>query len=300
MARLALMLVAGIVCAFTGAQAIGTVKARGGFRVDNAEVWGNGTLFEGNAVETNEAASDLEISSGSKISLGARSRSRIFRDRVVIEKGSSQVRAGKHYLIEARSLRIIPAGDSKIEVAVNGPRAVQVAAIVGAAEVHNAQGLLVANVTAGRTLEFVPQAGASAAVQVAGCVSRNGSAVYLKDDTTGVLFELRGSDIAEQAGKAVEVTGAVIPGLTAIDGTSQVVSVTAAKSSGKRCQASAVAAGGASAGTAAAGAAGAAAAGTGAGIAAGTIAVIGGVAAAATVGGLYATGTIGSRSTSSR
>src|ERR1700733_14309784 len=50
-------------------NAIGTVSARGDFRVDGNSVWGNGTLFDGTTVETGQATATLRLANGTEIML---------------------------------------------------------------------------------------------------------------------------------------------------------------------------------------------------------------------------------------
>ena len=69
---------------------IGTVEAKGAFRVDNATVRGNATLFEGASIETAEPAAvpssgaaatvSMELNNGARVSLGAGSKGRFFGD----------------------------------------------------------------------------------------------------------------------------------------------------------------------------------------------------------------------------
>ena len=101
--------------------AIGVVVASGSFRVDNNLVAGNATLFDGNTLENVGASSDVEISGGARVRLGADSRGKVFRDRLVLEKGLSELNGGSGFWIEARGLRILPGGPGATgRVAVSG------------------------------------------------------------------------------------------------------------------------------------------------------------------------------------
>jgi hypothetical protein len=75
------------------APAIGIVTASGHFSVEGSQVWGNATLFDGATVETGSASSDLALQNGVKLQLGAGSRARIWKNRMVLEKGAAQLAA---------------------------------------------------------------------------------------------------------------------------------------------------------------------------------------------------------------
>src|SRR5580692_12271434 len=86
---LALTGIAGV--ASGAVPVIGTVVAKGTFRLDNATVTGNATLFEGATIETKTAASRMELSSGARISLGTDSKARFYGDHMILEKGEGRL-----------------------------------------------------------------------------------------------------------------------------------------------------------------------------------------------------------------
>lgn len=55
-ALISLLLVGALIAVQAGGPAIGVVVTKGSFRIDQSEVWGNGTLFDGTTVETGPAA----------------------------------------------------------------------------------------------------------------------------------------------------------------------------------------------------------------------------------------------------
>lgn len=288
-------------------SAIGVASAAGNFRIDNAAISGNGTLFDGVMVETQRATGQLELNSGTRLQLGINTRGKVFADRMILEQGESQFRRGSQnsFGVEARTLRIVPADSSTVaHVAMVGPSRVHVSALAGSVQVMNARGVVVAALAAGRALEFEPQAGASAPSKLTGCVVHKDGRFFLTDETTNVTVELRGAGLEKQAGHKVEITGSQLPGVTpaapVYNNAGQVIQVSVLKSLSNKCTlpsgVAAGAAGAAAGGAAAAGAAGGAAAGgAAAGAAAGvSTAVVAGVAVAAagaatTVGVIKAT-----------
>lgn len=240
--------------------------------------------------------------------LSAETRVQVYHRKLVLQAGLGQLESAADYEVEARSLRITTADPHSVaRIRLDGDRKVMVAAVRGTVRVKNSSGLLVANVEAGKSLDFEPQAaGAAAPTRVSGCLLTKAGKIVVVDQTTNVLIELQGTALDREIGNHVEITGSAADNATSVPGASQLIHVAGLKqiSKGgcaavaKKVGATAVAAGvgaGTAAGVgagAAAGAAGAAGAATAAGIGVGTIAVIGGVAAAATVGGLAAAGSL--------
>ena len=245
-------------------SSIGFVKSTGDFRVDGSAVRGNGTVFEGNVIETTTARSVIQLADA-EITLAPESRARVYRDRTVLEKGSGFVRDGARHVIEAATLRIVPSvRDSVVQIEITSPSNVTVATRGGAAEVRNSSGVLTASLRPGMALAFNPQAGAAASVKVTGVIELRDGAYFVTDETTKVKIQLMESpDVIKYVGVECDVTGSSIPGQTAVGGASQVVSpITVVPVKKKR------------------------------GVAA--IVIIGGVAAAGVLGGLAAAGTFSS------
>jgi len=274
---------------------IGTVVAKGSFRLDNATVTGNATLFEGATIETGSAASRMELSSGARVLLGTESKARFYGDHMVLEKGEGKLEKAENFRFEARGLTIQPeTGNASARVVMLGKTRVELAALTGSFRVLNAHGLLVANVASGRSLAFEPQI-ADTASKLTGTLRKVGGHYLLTDETTNVTAEVAGAGLAKQVGNRVEVTGTMDPTATPVTDASQFIRVSSVKPVGTGA-AAAAAAGAAGA----AGPAGGTAASHSFGTAA-TIAIIGGVVAAATLGGLAAAGTLsGSGSSVSR
>jgi hypothetical protein len=282
---------------------IGTVEAKGAFRVDNATVRGNATLFEGASIETAEPAAvpssgaavtvSMELNNGARVSLAAGSKGRFFGDHVVLEKGRGQIEKAQGLRLEARGLVIQPeTGNASARIALAGTAKVDVYAMAGSFRVLNSRGILVASLNSGRTMEFEPQA-PNTPWKLTGCLVLKGGHYLLSDETTGVEVELSGPQLEKETGNRVAVTGSMDPAATPLSDASEVIRASSVKRLSKGCST-----------TAAAGAVGpppGAGGGGGGGLSTMAIAIIGGVAAAGVVGGLAATGALsGQGSTVSR
>ena len=259
---LALLVTGGLSLSIAASSSIGFVKSNGTFRVDGSTIRGNSTLVEGNVVETSEARSVVQIG-GVQIALFPDSRAKLYRDHAVFQKGSGVASSADKYVIEANVLRIAPATKGSIvQVEMRDNTTVAVAASIGAANVRNAAGVLLANLRPGEALAFDSKAGAAEALAISGVLQEKGGEYFLTDATTNVTVELQGPDLAKYVGKKVDVTGSTIPNANAAPGASQVARVVSIKP---------VAGGGMS--------------GTALGI------IIGGVAVGGTLAGLGAAGT---------
>jgi hypothetical protein len=253
---------------------IGTVVARGSFRLDNVTVRGNATLFEGATIETADTGSSMELSSGAKVTLSPESKGRFFGDHVVLERGQGRLDKTAGFHLEARGLTIQPeTGNATGRVLLASNTRVQVAALTGSFRVLNARGMVVAKLPPGLTLAFEPQISSTPTKLMGRLQVKNGH-YLLTDETTNVTVELFGPGLAKEVGHRIEVTGALDPTVTPASDASEFIRVTSVKSVPISGAAPAGAAGGSS---------GAVISGT-------AIAIIGGVAAAAVVGGLAAVG----------
>jgi hypothetical protein len=268
---------------------IGTVTASGAFRLNGDTVLANGTLTEGAVLETGRGSSSAQLAGGARLFLSPDSRGKLFSDRIILEKGETGVEHAVGFHLEALGLTIRPdRGTSTGRIALLGNNRVRVAALTGSFRVLNARGVLVGNVAAGLAVAFEPQApAAAAATHITGTLTEQSGHFLLTDQVTHVTVEITGQGLAAHVGQVVAVTGTLNAAATPIAGASQVIAATSVQT--VAAGAAAGGAGGAAGGAAAAGAGGAAA---GVGIGATTIAIVGGVAAAATLGGLAASGAL--------
>jgi hypothetical protein len=309
---LTLLVIGAIHFLIAAGAPIGIAVANGSFQVDHSKVWGNTTLFNGSIIETALTPSQLQLTGGVHMRLASDTRATVYQHKLVLESGYGQLESGTAFEIEARSLHISAASSSTVaRVRLTDKTKVMVAALTGAVQVRSSSGLLVANVEAGSSLDFEPQAeGAAAATRISGCVLSKAGKVIVVEQTTNVMLELQGTGLEKLIGNHVEITGMDAGTKPTVSGASQAIRVVGLKQISKGgCsaiarKAGASAAAGAAASAAAAGSSGgggaaaSAGAATAAGIGTGTIAVIGGVAAAATIGSLAAVGELPGQSSS--
>jgi len=285
---IALILSANLSLGMAAGPALGTATARGSFTIDNASIAGNATLFEGNHIETGKASSQLQLNNGARMQLAAESSGVVYRDRLVLEKGTE----GGNFQVEANSLRIRPASKTAgAQVSIRESGTVQVAALSGPVRVTAANGVLLANLQEGKTLDFTPaSAGPSVQTTVTGCLESSSGKFLLTDEASLARFEIVGTSLDKEVGRRVQLDGTVIP---VSESMSQIQS-TSVKELSKKCshRGTAAAAAGVGAAGAGAGSAGAATAGgIGAAIAShAVIAIVAGVATGAAVAIVKTTG----------
>ena len=252
---------------------IGVASARGAFRVNDAAVRGNGTLFSGARVETDAAPGEVALMSGQRVTLGVNSAAQVFSDHVVLERGESKLAGGTgSFGVEARNLRIMveEAGVAgRVSMGVNGR--ILVASSSGKLQVSTASGIPLAAITAGHALEFDSRSSDSSSMRVTGRVNRQQGKLFLTDEATALTVELREGrvdrlTVEKNVGKRVEIAGLHVPNSVPIALQVQAVGAAQGANAGTGAGAGAGGTAGTGAGTAGAGASGA---GAGAGGAAG-------------------------------
>jgi hypothetical protein len=208
---IALALVANLAIAPAASPAIGVAVARGAFELDASKVAGNGTLFEGSTIETRTAISELKLHSGVHMILDAGTRTRVYRDHMLLEKGAGQL-TGADYRIRARSLQI-ESGSSQgaARVSMTAGNRVLVAAVNGPVRVRNSQGLLVASLNAGRSVEMETREEAGPST-VSGVIRKADGRYLLTDEVAGVTFEVRACGLDGYVGRKVAVSGRIEAG----------------------------------------------------------------------------------------
>jgi hypothetical protein len=268
---------------FAASPAIGLVVANGSFQLDHSSVRGAATLFDGNEIETNVSASQLQLNNGVNLHLAAESRARVYESRLVLEKGIGQLESA-NYRIEAAGLQVeADRPGATVRVQLTGPQRVVVAARDGGVRVSNSGGVLIARLDSGREMTFEPQdSGGAVATKVSGILALKDGKFVVVDRATNVMMQLQGAGLEAEVGNLVEITGTVDSAAPTVPGASQLIDVTDIKRLTKGARAAAA---GAGAGAAGVGAVGAAAGGLSTGA---IVAIVGGVAAAGTVGGLAA------------
>jgi len=189
---------------------IGVISAEGGLWVDSAGVSDHATVFEGSIVEATDAPATVQIGKTVRVLLDTNSRAHVYADHLLLERGRGQLDSGSNYRVEAQTLRVMSgSAQSRAVVAINGSGAVEVGSLRGDLRVANADGVRVANVGAGNSIELRLEQGRDTAI-LTGCVARVGRAYLMRDEVSAVLVELRGAEMASQRGKHVRVTGQVV------------------------------------------------------------------------------------------
>lgn len=219
---------AALACLLAAADSpIGIATSSGDFLLDHARVAGNATLRDGALIETTAAPSALRLRNGPRIDLGEQARARVFTDRLVLEAGASDIRAGTGFAVEAASLRITSAASrTSARIIRQGEKIVQVGVSEGSMQVWDARGILVANVVPGTPLEFEPQvAGAAPPSSFGGCLLQKQGRWVLYDQTTRILIQLRGTGFEREWGNRIQVIGTTDTGAQS-EVAAQVVDVT--------------------------------------------------------------------------
>ena len=188
---------------------IGTVSARGDFRVDSHLVSGNATLFNGSMVETGTATADLRMGKGATITMSTNSRGTLYSDRLVLQQGESELTAPGAFHLEVEGLHVAASGpNSHGVVSLKAGNTVQVSALSGTFSVTNDHGFVLASISPGRGMTFAFQSGSSGtAFTGTGKVTFSNGQYYLTLKSTGVKYELNGDGLANLVGKEVTITG---------------------------------------------------------------------------------------------
>ncbi len=187
---------------FGAAPTIGIVTASGSFIIEKSQVWGNSTLFDGSTIQTDAASSELSLRNGVKVQLGAKSRARVFENRLTLEKGAGQMTATAPYEIDAAGLEIT---GQRVRVSMTDQ--IEVMAFAGPARVVSASGQLLASIPSGRSMNFAMQAASTGEVTRTGCLLYKDGHYILQDENTQEVAELQGTNLAQNVGNRVEASG---------------------------------------------------------------------------------------------
>lgn len=234
-----------------GASAIGQVSARGPVRVDQVPASETATVFEGSRIETAKAASELTVGTGSRYLLASDSGARVFRDRIVLERGAVEAR-GSQAEISAAGLSLRPGAQGGIgRVRVLGADRIVVEAVNAPATVYKGT-VIIASLRPGSPLQLSNATGSNQ-TKITGKVVKSNGKYYVVDEATRTRFEVKG-DVAKYEAKRVELKGNVsteglAPGAPPVLVASEVIALGAAAGA---AAAGGAAAGGATAGTSAA------------------------------------------------
>ena len=206
---------------------IGTVSARGDFRVDSHLVSGNATLFNGSMVETGTATADLRMGKGATITMSTNSRGTLYSDRLVLQQGESELTAPEAFHLEVEGLRVSASGpNSHGVVSLKAGNTVQVSALSGTFSVTNDHGSTLASISPGRAMTFAFQSGSSGTTFTGtGKVTFSNGQYYLTLKTTGVKYELKGDGLSNLVGKEVTVTGTLETSTSPMGGNIDIVDI---------------------------------------------------------------------------
>lgn len=130
---------------------IGTLSVKGVARVDEGQVRGNATLFEGSVVETS-APAQLRFSNGVLLGMDVSAYARVFSDRMELTRGVAAL-SGAGFRVSALGMQLVPETGGKALVNVEQGM-VEVASLSGAVQVLDSTGALLARVNAGESLSF--------------------------------------------------------------------------------------------------------------------------------------------------
>jgi hypothetical protein len=274
-----------LISAAPSSVVVGFATTQKPLRVNGHAASGNVTLFEGDALESQDAACRVHARNGASCSLADKSRIRVSADSVNLDAGSIRIFG---YTANARGLTVRADRTSSGTVSVAGG-AVEVSGLTGTLHVFNSRGAAIANLSPGQTVNFKSEgAGKADDYSLTGCIASSGKSAFLTDVTSGITVELRG--IKVPSGRVVTVNGKAISGGQMAPGATQIVSVESFKQLPGSCRQLSRAGAGVAAGTAAGAAAGAAVSVTSSSLGLG-IAGAAGAGATAVVAGVVASGT---------
>ncbi len=310
--KVVLPLIAGTALFAASTTIIGMASSQNSstLTLDNSRVSGNATLFDGSKVEAS-GFSRLKLNNGTRMDLGAGSEAKVYANHASLEKGMSEIQSGSGFEIDANTLKIRTAGSDAIARVKLDNKSVMVTALNAPVEVLNPAGMLIARVTPGLPLSFMPQGGSGS--DMTGCLVNKKGVLILVSDPGNQQYQITNlslstakklvgnkvtisgtSDSSAPAGGATGVVKATSASLKSKGGCESVASTVGATATAAGL---AVGAGILATGGAAVAAGTAVAAGAAAGIGISTTAlVVGGVAAAtaAAVGGAAAAGSFSS------
>jgi len=220
--------------ALAASPGIGTVSTRGEIKVDGYTVRGTATLFDNSAVETKEFAATLRLDAGTEIKLGTGSSGTLYRDRLVLSRGETQLTSATPFQLDAEGLSILPGSTGTVGVvSLSSPNKVEVAALKGQLRVLNSHGALLAEVSPGTSLalsagpgaqneggaqdtpgaQAAPAPGAPpATLSDIGLLSFENGRFYLSSSLSGLKYEITGNDLSKYIGDKVVIEGTVVSG----------------------------------------------------------------------------------------
>jgi hypothetical protein len=211
-------LLAGALCvssyalAVTPSPSIGSLTARGETRIDNQQVQGSGTVFDGSVIETGQSISssaDLHISNNVKITLLRDSRGTLYHDHFMLQRGGAQLGSTDSFPVQAIGVVVVPTeAHSSGVVSIDPANSVTVDAKNGTLEIRDSSGASVALVRPGHPLTFSSLTDKSPAeFSAMGTVSSENGRFYLNSAETGMKYEVMGDNLQNFDGTSVVASG---------------------------------------------------------------------------------------------
>lgn len=173
LSKFALLAAVSITSLLAATPTLGVASAVGTFMVNGAEVEGNANVFDGSQIKTNKASSQIFLQNGSALTLGIDSSGILYRDRFLLERGTTKIANMNRYAIESASYRIEGTGPSAQAIVRLDGDTVEVAAVTGSLNVFDAKGALLTRIGTGTASAF--QSGATAGGQ-SGATAQNNNA----------------------------------------------------------------------------------------------------------------------------
>jgi hypothetical protein len=212
--------------AFAGSSAIGAASTRGEIKVGGYTVRGTATLFDNTAVETSDFAATLRLNNGTEIKLGTGSSGTLYRDRLVLSRGETELTSASSFQLEANALRVLPAApDTTGVVLLSAEKKVEVAALKGRLRVTDSHGVLLAEVSPGAPLTFPAEPSAQNAptepgaqdappqtISDIGLLTFENGRFYLESTSSGIKYEISGNNLKQYVGDKVVINGTVVSG----------------------------------------------------------------------------------------
>jgi hypothetical protein len=212
-----MVLLAGALCVSSHALAvtpsmIGSVTVRGETRIDNQQVSGSGTVFDGSAVETGQSVSsgaDLRLANNVEITLLRDSRGILYRDHFMLQRGTAQLGSTDSFRVQANGMVIVPTeAHSSGIVSIEPANSVTVETKNGTLEIRNSSGASVALVRPGHPLTFSSLADKSPSeFSATGTVSSENGRYYLNSTETCLKYEVKGDSLQSYNGASVVASG---------------------------------------------------------------------------------------------
>ncbi len=192
------------------APTIGTISSNGRFQMNGAETWNQSALLDGATIETGSSASRLLLRNGTDLRIAAESATQIYADRMILRSGTAQGILANSFQLETGPLGLRLQGQQvRAHLEVTDGK-VLIASLQGTVNVRGSAGNLLASVTEGSAVQLSQtQPGASAQVQLNGLVQHSKDGYFVKDTTSNVLVQLKGSAVAKYVGKTGNIRGEV-------------------------------------------------------------------------------------------